>query len=185
MDPTTDVAFHLRKFLFEQLKAIDICLYLKLDMQAMQLVYSGIDIAGSLEAEDGKASRGSFIKWADSYMLRGMPAPFTAIELYGARCGLLHTMTAESDLSRSKGVRMVLYANEGADPEVLEALIDSHDPEKYALTRTSELSNLFRAGLASYLDEVRANPDRVLTVNENAKTRFGFFAEDDIREMLA
>ena len=72
--------------------AIETCIQDKRILPALMLIYSGVDILASLE--QGKSTRSSFIKWVDEYLLKAHSFPCTSLELYAARCGILHTLTA-------------------------------------------------------------------------------------------
>jgi hypothetical protein len=72
---------------------IDACIEKKLSGPALILIYSGIDTVGWLDSSEDYATRTSFMKWVDAYLLQAKPLQCTALELYAARCGLLHTFT--------------------------------------------------------------------------------------------
>jgi hypothetical protein len=44
--------------------------------------------------------RSDFVAWVDTYVMPSAGLPVHAIDLYGARCGLVHTQTAESRTTR-------------------------------------------------------------------------------------
>ena len=83
-------------------KAIDLCLSNHLRMPALILIYSGIDIMAALgrPRDKDEATRSDFIEWCDSFMLNGSELSCTAIDLYAARCGIVHTYTMNSRLSK-------------------------------------------------------------------------------------
>ena len=90
----------------------ELCIHAKLISPALVLVYSGIDAAGGLYASDPAAPVGArFIDWVTRYLLPATPKlEASAQDLYGARCGLLHNFSSESNLSRRGGARQVQYA---------------------------------------------------------------------------
>ena len=57
---------------------------------ALILLYSGIDILGASDSVDGIASRETFLQWTDRYMEPANKLGCSSLELYSARCGLLH-----------------------------------------------------------------------------------------------
>jgi hypothetical protein len=75
------------------------------------LLYTSIDILASLtRPREIAATNSTFFKdWVTEYMLPGSDLECDAEEIWGARCGLLHTLTAESNMSRNRGVRMINY----------------------------------------------------------------------------
>src|SRR5688572_27090457 len=70
------------------------------EKSALILLYSGVDILGALATEDGQATRESFVDWADNYMTPSTKLGCSALELYSARCGLLHALTPGTRLTR-------------------------------------------------------------------------------------
>ena len=90
--------------------AIDLCVEQKFIIPALMLIYAGIDSVGALEKRQGEGVKESFVRWTESYLLKATELPCKAIDLYAARCGILHTMAAESRFSSSKSTR----ASEGA-----------------------------------------------------------------------
>jgi hypothetical protein len=97
------------------------------------LLYTSIDIIASLTRPVNAASTtGAFYKdWVNDYMLPDSNLDITAEEMWGARCGLLHTGTAESNLSRRQGARMINYIG---TTEAADEMQTRNDP-----TRTRDL----------------------------------------------
>jgi len=73
-------------------RGIDACIEKKLTAPALILIYSGIDTVGWIDSTDDYATRTSFINWVDAYLLKAKQLQCTALDLYAARCGLLHTL---------------------------------------------------------------------------------------------
>jgi hypothetical protein len=84
-------------------------------LPAVMLVYTTIDQMAWLSiAGDDEAKGKDFIAWVKKYMLghqnKGLEA-ITAGDLWGARCGLLHTATAESrSLKNGTANNKIAYA---------------------------------------------------------------------------
>jgi len=91
-------------------EAVVRCLGARLILPALSLLFVGIDIVASLERQPGEGMKASFTRWVEQYLLPARPLGCTSIELYAARCGILHTFTAESDLSRTGKARKLYYA---------------------------------------------------------------------------
>jgi hypothetical protein len=73
--------------------AINLCLSNNLRMPALVLIYSGIDMLAALgrPQSNPNVTRKDFINWCEHYLV---PAGFnqcTPIDLYAARCGVVHT----------------------------------------------------------------------------------------------
>jgi hypothetical protein len=89
--------------------AIDCCATKQLKMPTLVLVYCTIDIASWLYSEK-KNVKARFIDWVEKYLLPASALKCTALELYGARCGIVHSNSPESDLSKAGKVKQVGYA---------------------------------------------------------------------------
>jgi len=84
--------------------AIDLCLTNNLLMPALVLIYSGIDTFAALnrKATKDKVTRDDFIEWCNLYFLpSNNNLKCNGRDLYAARCAVLHTYTAVSDLSKN------------------------------------------------------------------------------------
>src|SRR6266436_3571681 len=88
-------------------KGVDSCLDNKLIGPALILIYSAIDTSGWLNSNEQFATRKSFIDWTSRYLLSTNRLSCSAVELYAARCGLLHTFTPNSKLSSDKKARRI------------------------------------------------------------------------------
>jgi len=143
----------------ELVQTIDDCLERDRFLPCLSLLYTGIDVIASLERQPTEKVRQSFARWADRYMVQQTGLHVTALELYGARCGVLHTFTAESDLHAHGQVRQVFYAWGSARPEALQRTIDTLGRPAIAV-HVRDLVEAFRRGVAAYLDELTSDVQR-------------------------
>jgi hypothetical protein len=148
-------------------EAIDSCLNKKLLLPCLSLVYTGMDVHASLEQRPDERVRGAFTRWVDRYVVRGDCLPCSALELYAARCGVLHTFTANSELFRSGKVRQIFYAWGTARVEALQESIDALDRHVLAV-HVSDLVSAFRQGVADYFEEIADSPKLQAVVGKNA-----------------
>src|SRR5687767_5983274 len=123
---------HMERHASELLKAIDLCFGAGLIVPALLLIYSGIDAMGWLWKSDEYDSPGeSFQAWVKTYALKtssleGESADQLALDLWAARCALLHAQTAESKLTRQSKAREIHYR--GADGSGLFAVEGFNSP---------------------------------------------------------
>jgi hypothetical protein len=105
-----DVAYW--KNVDELRKAPGVCLRNKYWLSAVKLIYSGIDNLAWLSRvhEGPNVSGRDFVDFVSKYLLPGSGLRCSSEELYGARCGLLDSNTAESGISRSGKARYLTYA---------------------------------------------------------------------------
>jgi hypothetical protein len=141
----------LEKNLILLVESIEDCLAKRRLMPCLILLYSAIDIVASLES--GGASSSAFMAWCDKYLLQGTSPPCAASDLYGARCGVLHTLSAESSMSRAGKARPIFYAwgNKGTDELGQAATRLGRD---VCIVHVDKLIRAFRLGLATYIQEV-------------------------------
>lgn len=101
----------LESLLKDSVRGIGLCLDAKLINSALVLLYCGIDTASSLDVKFASSSvQQRYVKWCDTYMFKGKPLDCTSLELYAARCGVVHETSVESTLSAKGKARQVIYA---------------------------------------------------------------------------
>jgi hypothetical protein len=164
---------------------IESCLEKKLTAPALILLYSGIDTAGWLDSPDRDATRDSFLKWVEHYLLKAMPFACTALELYAARCGLLHTMTPDSRLSFEGRARRICYAWGTARMEDVQQGIElTSSSGKYVAVHVNELFEAWRLGVLRFSNELEADPARRARVYAKAGRFFSYLGIDVLRGVL-
>ncbi len=77
--------------------------------QALILLYSAIDTMSWLDTPNPHTTATAFRQWVDQYLLPNPRLPCTSADLYSARCGLLHTHTAESASTIAGSAREIWY----------------------------------------------------------------------------
>ncbi len=148
--------FHLQTIALIQ--SIEDCLEKKRILPALALIYTGLDVMASLQRSGNEGVREAFIRWVGDYLLKARSLPCTALELFAARCGVLHTFTADSDLFHKGKVRRVLYAWGPAKASDLAATISKLGRDDGVAIHVEDLFWAFREGLADYLDVVDHSP---------------------------
>lgn len=103
----------------QHLRAVKCCSDAGLPGASLLLLYSGIDTLGLLAAAPDicDATKATFIDWCDRYVVTWIKSvegqSLTALDLYGARCGILHTSTSVSGKSRTGEAREIYYQFQG------------------------------------------------------------------------
>ena len=150
------------------LAAIELCSAARLRVPALILLYSAIDIAGWLDSEK-QSVQTRFTEWVDKYLLPGSSLKCTALDLYGARCGLVHSYSTVSELSRSGRVTEIGYAWKPKTALDLEQLVQANlDLHKLAgskgdyivAVQVENLIESFRSGIQVFLRELEGNTSR-------------------------
>jgi len=163
------------------LKSIEECLAKGRILPCLMLLYAGIDVVASLEA--GRAGPRAFRRWVNKYLLKSAPLRCTASDLYGARCGILHTFSAESDMSRKGQARQIVYAWGDAKAEDL-ALAAKTLGRNDRVVHVRELVNAFRVGLTNYLDEVMQDENRKRKLYAGASLWFTHMNQQTMKTFL-
>ncbi len=82
------------------LKGVEACLKQQCLVSAVTLIYSSIDSLAALTRPVGqrKTNLTHFLSWLKSYLLPAARFSCAAEDLYGARCGVLHTYSPDSGI---------------------------------------------------------------------------------------
>jgi hypothetical protein len=137
---------------------IEVLLEEKCYGSAVILIYAGMEAMAFLNmpARQQDVTRTDFITWVEKYIRFPCREQLTGLDLYGARCSMLHTYSATSNLSREGKCRLVGYMNKGV-PEVRYA------PEKYedtVMVSITGLAESFFKGVDRFIIDVFGNPLR-------------------------
>ena len=99
--------------------AIATCLNAELPEASLVLIYSGFDTFGLLAAPPNVpyATSDTYMQWCEKYILPRIKSVegelVTAVDLWGARCGMLHTSTPISYLERKGKAHQIWYRFDG------------------------------------------------------------------------
>ncbi len=114
-----DDSLMIVSWLRKHLRAIGLCFDSGLPEAILTLLYSGIDTLGFLAAAPSKqnATDETFMNWCNEYLLTRLKSvdgkTLTALDIYAARCGILHTSSSVSNRSRKGEAREVCYQFKG------------------------------------------------------------------------
>jgi hypothetical protein len=122
---------------------------------ALVLIYSGIDAIASLEKPEGPGKvQEHFVDWVETYM-EFKDGLVTGVELFAARCGMLHAYSPISDLSKKGKARLIGYTV-GGGPDVLE----SQDVKDLVLLSVEGLAFAFFRGIVNYLEVLKTDSEK-------------------------
>lgn len=145
------------------------------------LIYSAIDSASWLADDAGsKSVRSRFQSWVQTWMLDRYPLPCSSDELYATRCGILHTLTPNSDLSRFKGVRRIAYAWGNAKRSDLQKSIEILENDDIVGIHIEDLFESFRNGFADFIEHIMTDEEKADALSKKASNHF---ANIDIETM--
>lgn len=148
----------LGNFIKRRLRAISFCFEQELFADGLVLLYAAIDALGWLNMPQEKswASETSFVDWVDKFLLPDSNLPCTAGDLYAARCGLLHTSTAESRLSREGKTREVNYLLGDSGRALISIMTNT--PQPFVLVEIGILLAAFEHATQRFEKELLKDP---------------------------
>jgi hypothetical protein len=161
--PTSEhlVSSRLNDLTDELLESIAMLLEAHREKSALILLYSGVDILGGLHTDDGEATRESFVSWADRYMTPTSQLGCSALELYSARCGLLHALTPLTRLTKEGKARRFTY--------VTYPVFFPHEnvPGESFIVHVGTLWLAFRDGARRFVADSQSSAERSERIERN------------------
>jgi hypothetical protein len=140
---------------------------LRLMGSCLTLMYSMVDAMAFLSMPDkglkGRAKedveRDDFTSWVDRYVLSRIATACSALDLYAARCGWVHTHGFDSKLARQGKAKIVLYAWGAETVDVLNQLPSAKGKSIRASVAVDldELVVAVTRGAAAFLADVAAD----------------------------
>ncbi len=107
----------------ELLAAIETEFRAKRITSSLILTYTLIDAIGWLsKPNDSDTVKTSFTLWVDTWLTPKFTAKgidIRSLDLYAARCGILHRISVDSDLTEAQKARRFLYYFGSSDPAIL------------------------------------------------------------------
>ena len=137
----------------DQVEAIRLCMNNKLHLPALILIYSCIDFAASLcrPVQNEEVNSTDFIAWVGRYMDCEVQLDVKAVDLYAARCGILHTNSANSRLWKNNKANRIFYTWGDRTPHSANDLIKRlGKPERFV--STSCLFEALISGIEKFVD---------------------------------
>lgn len=166
--------------------AIELCIKNSLEIPSLILIYSAIDIAGWLNSENpNEKVIDSFTNWVDRYMLPAKPLECTALDLYGARCGLLHNLSPDSTQSKYGKVRKILYASKCIELSKLQEMIKLANISNCVVIKSGDLIKSYRLGLDAFMKELQADPTKATKIYEKAEIMFMTCSDENVNDLLS
>lgn len=165
---------------------IEACLKKGLVIPALVLLYSAIDITSWLASDDPNGSvRDYFTRWVQNYMLPSSLLECSALEIYSARCGLVHTLTPDSRLSEQGGIRRIAYAWGTVKSSDLQSLIDRTGwADRLVSVKVEEMYEAWRLGLLAFTEELKQDPQKAVSVYERADKFFEQLSGETLNAIL-
>ena len=135
------------------------CIIEKRLFPALTLIYSSIDVLGSFQNQDGWASRDSFRNWVTSYLFNAKTFPFNQDDLWGARCGIVHTMRYDSQYGST--LKTIVYGFHCYDTDILKII----DPTQQVGVYVEDLFDALKTAYYKYLEYLEVSSDSLINAN--------------------
>lgn len=161
--------------------AIELCVENRLILPALTILYASIDSLAWIAYGD-IASKKRFIKWVDEYMCSNKKLEAEAIDLYSARCAILHTLTPHSDLSNNKKAKVVAYAWGNASANTGNKVTNIAENEQQTVfVHINDLFNALKLGALKFINSATFDNE----CKERAENLFGHLSRGALDELVA
>ncbi len=142
--------------------AIDYCFGSGKWTPGLILLYSSIDIMASLNRDPAKSkvTRSDFVEWVNTYLLPGSKLTCSAIDLYAARCGLVHSYSPDSDLSRDLKAKKIYYAHGNKKSIELQTKINNSSNKDIVSVHIDQLFKALKDAVERFASALKSNPSK-------------------------
>jgi|AntAceMinimDraft_17_1070374.scaffolds.fasta_scaffold45190_2 hypothetical protein len=169
------------------LQALEHCRQTQLIEPSLILLYSGIDIMASLDraTNHNYVTRNDFCNWVNTYLLSTCDIHCTDLELYAARCGVVHSYSPRSRLSDIGEVRQIAYSHGSGSVEKLQKALDigGHSLKIVAIN-LDDLIEAFKKAIIKFLKELPIESERENIFLERADKFFYTISLTDLEAYL-
>jgi hypothetical protein len=147
------------------LRGIEACVKQECLVSVVTLIYASIDSLAALTRpiEQDDTTSVQFIDWANRYLFPASKLPCTSTDLYGARCGILHTHGPDSKIRRKDGAKALIYCwRSGPQADARVPL-----PKDSVVVVVEDLIDAFRAATQRFLEAMEADPNLAIVVDHH------------------
>ena len=127
---------------------------------AFLLLYTSMDVVSSLSRPVAQADTSGdiFKKWIDDYMLPKSGLKCRSEDIWAARCGLLHTLSVSSKLSRQGQARELHYVDQAELVDPIQKKVDASET-KHVIVSIPDYVLAFVNGLLAFSKKVASDPE--------------------------
>ena len=153
-------------------RGMDLCLGQGLSAPTLTLLFSGIDKMAWLSCGKEEVTRHDFLAWVERYLLPDSGLGCTSIELYSARCGIVHTQSPDARATRDGMARKIFYSWGTGRSEDLQAYIDLADPGGAVALDIGQLVKAFDVAVDRFVGESDQTPALAQDVEQRLQKVF-------------
>ena len=156
------------------IKSIELCLNAKLQISSLVLLFSGIDIVAWLNRPVSKerATRKDFIRWVDDHLLTSTNIKCEAIDLYAARCAIVHSYSCSSRLSKEGKAKEIYYSWGKANIKSLQNDIDRRSKKNAVAIHINDFLEAFKEGVEKFKLSIKSDKEKEKIVCGRANKYF-------------
>jgi hypothetical protein len=127
---------------------------------ALILTYAGMDMMATLAMPSGQAEVQplDFINWAKKYVDLKSKEKVTGVELYGARCGVVHNYGVKSRKTVNKQARMLGYTGDDQEGKSSSVVYAPNVSKDLVLVNIGSLVEAFFTGIDKFLIDQFSDP---------------------------
>jgi hypothetical protein len=167
-------------------RGIEACLEKGLVRPAAVLIYTGIEVASWLASSEEFSSGAGFMKWVEAYLLKAKPLKCTALDLWAARCGFVHTLTPYAKPIPDKKPRLICYAHGSSSVQEIEQTFGRiQQPERFVAAHISDLYEAWRLGVLRFVEELEKDQVRKTRAYKKADKFFYSHSADEFKKIVA
>jgi hypothetical protein len=119
------------------------------------------------------ATKKDFIRWLDDYLLPNLNIKCEAIDLYAARCAIIHSYSFSSRLSEEEKAKEIYYAWGKANVKALRNDLDRRykKPTKIAI-HIDDFLEAFKEGVEKFKLSIKSDKEKEKIVCDRANKYF-------------
>jgi len=123
-----------------------------------------------MPVEGTNVKREDFVRWVNDYLLSESGLACNGDDLYGARCGLLHSYIAESTKSREGSAREINYLIGTSGRALVHVMTAT--PKPFIAVEIGQLRSAFLAAIGRFRERLKDDKDLAGLVHERAEHHF-------------
>lgn len=166
---------NFEKNIEQMFKGIELCLNQKLQFPTLSLIYTVIDNLAYITYGNISVEK-RYKEWITKYMFKEKKLNVTPMDLYSARCAILHTLTPNSRKTQEKKALVIAYVWGNDDVKILEQSILNSN-EKYKALHINDLYNSLISGTINFFNsEILKKEDCLKRMAEH----YGKISKEDL-----
>ena len=154
--------------------SVDMLLKGGFQLPTLIVLYSGMDAIASVSrpADAPEAGR-HFIRWCDQYLSVPAPVPLRGVDIYAARCAVIHSFSASSSLSERGKARLLGYRSGPGASEVWDN-IDTTMADRIVIVEIERLADAFFDAVARCIPDLYSTTARAELTDRRLRSLLAF-----------